>query len=162
MRHQRGTIISAIQSCKTWTEDLSHWSMFQNANELLCDREELNCAVGALSSRKTSKIWTELWRCATKGAPSSPQFNSAKHGLKTLHRESMFQNANERISVAFLVLCPVVKTRKSGLDFGDARPKGDHLSFVLNRHSSGWVTIPPLSFWSLWWGGGKLDDFSGF
>jgi hypothetical protein len=38
---------------------------------------------------------TGLWRCATKGAPSCPQSNSANCGLKTLQRESMFQNRNE-------------------------------------------------------------------
>jgi hypothetical protein len=38
-------------------------------------------------------------RCATKGAPSSPQSKSAKHGSKTtLQRESTFQNRNELLS----------------------------------------------------------------
>jgi hypothetical protein len=42
-----------------------------------------------MSSNESWKIWTGLWRCAIKGAPSSPQSNSAKHGSKTLQRESM-------------------------------------------------------------------------
>jgi hypothetical protein len=40
--------------------------------------------LGALESNESSKIQTGLWRWATKGAPSSLQFDSAKHGSKTL------------------------------------------------------------------------------
>jgi hypothetical protein len=76
----------------------------RHCNVSLHFRMEMSCAVAekglaapfdALSSNENSKIWTDLWRCTTKGAPSCLQSNSANCGLKTLQRESMFQNRNE-------------------------------------------------------------------
>jgi hypothetical protein len=67
-------------------------------------RTEMSCSVAEKSSNallvlcpatKAPKIWTGLGRRATKGAPSSLQFNFSKLGSKTLQRESLFQNANE-------------------------------------------------------------------
>jgi hypothetical protein len=80
LKHQRHCILSG------------HFRMEMSC---LVAEKSLAALLGALESTKNSNIWTGLWRCATKGAPSSPQSNSAKQGSKTLHRESMFQNANE-------------------------------------------------------------------
>jgi hypothetical protein len=74
MRHQRGTSprFRAEMSCLV--------------------AKKSSAALLVLSPAMKSKIWTGLQRCATKGQPSSPQLNSAKHRSSTWHHESIFQN----------------------------------------------------------------------